>query len=660
MLCQNCKREIDNNLKVCNFCGASQNKKEEGLTKTQKIIILILLSLVVLLLLVLVFTSNKKEELKDGSHTIMIYMVGSNLESDSGIASSDIASINPEEIDLEKIHVLLYTGGTEEWHNFVSNEENAIYILEEDGFNKIETYDKLNMGDPSTLLEFLNYGYDNYNAQYYDLLFYDHGGAIDGAIYDDFSDDNLSLADMEIALKKSPFNEKNKLETVIFRTCLNGTYEVANLFSDYAKYLVASEEVSVGNSLSDVFKFINDISLTDTGVEVGEKFINSYENFIEEKISIFVDIPVTYSLIDLSKIDSLSEELDKYIAGINLKESYNDIARLRNNLYQYGGDTDIYNTIDLYNFIIETSSYSSVSNENVLKILDETIIQNNTNLDESHGLSIYFPYKGTEGYKKYFLEVYEDLDVSENYKKFISQFYNTQSSSTTASFNANSNKIETSDSNEIELELTDEQLKTFNSGSYIIFERDEEHPNFYAPIYSANDVVLDGNILRTNIKNSLIKINTKDGEKYIEAVKRVNGNTSNLTAFAILVNPSEGIIYNQRQSVNLHIVDKDNKLYFDYAISQSTNERINGSIFDINDYEYVELFKFRYKILDDEGNYTTDWVGAPEYVGVAVTPDDYELKFASLNPNEGEYYCIFKIYDINHNVTFSKLIKVGE
>ena len=93
---------------------------------------------------------------------------------------------------------------------------------------------------------FLKYAYDYSKTDEYDLLFWNHGGAIDGSEYDELSNnDNLNLKEMNEALFNSPFKNK-KLEIVIFRTCLNGTVEVNSVFSKYAKYLVASEEITLG------------------------------------------------------------------------------------------------------------------------------------------------------------------------------------------------------------------------------------------------------------------------------------------------------------------------------------------------------------------------------------------------------------------------------
>ena len=60
--------------------------------------------------------------------TIMIYMSGSDLETKAGAATSDINAINPKEVDLDSMNILLYTGGSSKWHNsLINNNENAIY-----------------------------------------------------------------------------------------------------------------------------------------------------------------------------------------------------------------------------------------------------------------------------------------------------------------------------------------------------------------------------------------------------------------------------------------------------------------------------------------------------------------------------------------------------
>ena len=130
----------------------------------------------------------------------MIYMSPSNLEYDSGIASADLEAIDGSKVDLDNVNVLVYTGGTKRWKNsYVKNTENAIFKLTKDGFEKIETFDKLNLGDAETLYSFLDYGYKNFKTDEYDLILYNHGAATQGAIIDDFNSDMLTLDEFDKA-----------------------------------------------------------------------------------------------------------------------------------------------------------------------------------------------------------------------------------------------------------------------------------------------------------------------------------------------------------------------------------------------------------------------------------------------------------------------------
>ena len=232
---------------------------DRGLTKGKKIIIISMMSVIAVFLLIIAIIIAFKV---DDSRTIMIYMSGTNLETDNGLATADLSGIVPEKIDLEKNNVLLYTGGTKRWHNdYISSGENAIFQLTKDGFVKVKKYDMSNMSDDETLTTFLNYGYDNYKTGKYDLILWDHGGAIMGSIQDDYNEDfdTISLYEFDKAFKASRFNSNNKLETIIFRTCLNGTFEMATVLSPYAEYMVASEEITRGASSFNVLGFLNNI-----------------------------------------------------------------------------------------------------------------------------------------------------------------------------------------------------------------------------------------------------------------------------------------------------------------------------------------------------------------------------------------------------------------
>ena len=112
-----------------------------GLTMGKKIVIVSMLCVVILLLSVAAFLLPTSGGIKgDNTRTIMIYMAGNNLETNNAIATSDLNKIVPSEVDLEHNKVLLYTGGTKMWHNYISANEEAIYELTPEGFKKVQIY----------------------------------------------------------------------------------------------------------------------------------------------------------------------------------------------------------------------------------------------------------------------------------------------------------------------------------------------------------------------------------------------------------------------------------------------------------------------------------------------------------------------------------------
>lgn len=260
------------------------------------------------------------------------------------------------------------------------------------------------MGSSNTFETFLSYAYDNYSTDYYDLIIYDHGGAIAGTVWDDFTSDNLSLEDFKEALEESPFGEDNKLEVVLFRTCLNGTIEVADVFDEYADYLVASSEVTLGSRWTPVLGFLNDIETTDTAVEFGEKFIAEYQEQME-LLDPQGEVGQMYAIVDLSKTDDIIDELEIFIKGIDLDLYYADVVRARSNMFQFAYtyfDDSSYDMVDLYELIERLSPYSTANSQKLLSLIDEAVMYNWSTIDDIHGLSIYFPYNGDTVVQSYF------------------------------------------------------------------------------------------------------------------------------------------------------------------------------------------------------------------------------------------------------------------
>lgn len=702
MLCNKCGSQNPDTARFCENCGnalvtqvvttqepvpqVSPVSTMKPATKApidiKKFIIVGLLLAIIMMMLIVCFIITKKDEVGDtpnevlsGSRTIMIYMVGSNLETDNAIASADLRGIKPEEIDMENVKVYLYTGGTEKWHNFISSDENAIYELKSDGFSKVKTYEKEDMGDAETLATFLNYVYDASKTDLYNLVFYNHGGAIDGAIYDDFTNNNLSVGEMGDAFEKTPFKGDNKLDTILFRTCLNGTIEVADELDEYARYLIASEEVTNGYPQDSVFTFINELEISDTGIDYGKKFIAKYEKYMDFIDPFAFSSTPMYSIIDLSKVDTIVDELDTFINGIDVKKNYSDIIKVRSNMYQYGFTVSgfpNFDTVDLYSLIEGIDDYSTVSSDKLLASIKDAVVYNWSKfLKESNGLSVYFPYNGSRLEQNAMILEYNDMDFSNNYVTFVKQISNLKNSNQVSNFTKtdlydSDTKVE---KGEFKLELTPEQAKDFAEASYVVFEKQDN--NYYMPVYKSDNAYLDGNTLKSDVTGNMLKIVTKNEEGGYDKFwlqlfenNRTEKKIHKTGAVAFYFGDTNDFSNFKVDALDIYIEYDENGKPYVGNVTTSVKDEETGTVkveyVKLEDYDYVQFTNFRYDILDENGNFTTEFESDPTKYLIEVDMKEDEFYYENVSLDSGDYYAVFYITDIYGNRVNSNLVSVNK
>ena len=552
--------------------------------------------------------------LKDVSRTIMLYVAPSDLESEKGIASADIASIDYQNLS-DDVNVVMMLGGTKRWGlNEVNSSETSIYELNSLGIKKVNQHVLENMADSENFMYFLNYVYDNYKTDEYILMLYGHGFAVGGALIDEIvQNDILEVREIQEGIKMSSFGTMNKkFEMVIFRSCLNGTLEIANSMKDYARYLVASEEVSYGSSEFPAFEFINSINSESTSVGIGESWINNYMDdmdIINEAFTTYYNtqLNVTYSMIDLSKIDAVVDSLDVLsrdlvaTANMDIYEYYN----IRKSMPQYAYDMPEYDMIDAYDFADKFSKFNSTAAERLKTSIEEAVIINKSNNDYSHGLSLYFPYNS-----KYFLGFFYDrVSVSNNYKQFITELVNKKYSY--LGF-INSSRGE----NEY-LYKSGEVIK--NVKDYYISVKNEDK---YNVIYNSNNVYSSGNNTFAIFDGKLIKIN---GE-YVFA-EELKAEKEQIYKIPLVLTKGE-----EKHDVYMVItIDEEHPQGYISSITSrvKSNNLSIPSMYKYNpkDYDKVELVKYEYS-----GNEMIE-----SYQEINLD----EMKIEAFGLEELEYFIIF-------------------
>ena len=116
--------------------------------------------------------------------TLMIYMVGSNLETDYGAASRTIDRIAEAAANGPEINLLMMTGGSKsslKWNAGKSH----IWEVRSHRSRTLWNEELMNMGEPETLSFFLNYCAENRPAERYALILWGHGNGPLGFGYDE-------------------------------------------------------------------------------------------------------------------------------------------------------------------------------------------------------------------------------------------------------------------------------------------------------------------------------------------------------------------------------------------------------------------------------------------------------------------------------------------
>ena len=365
------------------------------------------------------------------SVTLMMYFVGSDLESDLGSATDDILEILDAATG-ENVRIVLQTGGAMEWWNDTIQPDTCQRFLVENGDLTLEAdLGLLNMAAPETLSDFIAWSAEAYPADRYGLILWNHGaGTMMGFGYDEyFPEDMLELSDLSAALSDGGVH----FDFIGFDACLMATVEVAAALMPYADYLVASEESEpcTGWSYTDWLTALESDPAMPTetlGALIAESFFDSCTQRDEP----------TLSVVDLQRIPALCDALQAYLDHTEDRleaGEYASLARARSDTKEYGELE--FDQIDIFDFITQSSSAQSglPESEAVLSALQDAVVCSYAHDAATNGLAMYFPYR----YPEYYADVQDQMrrvGFDEDYFDFFDEFVNvlaygqTQSSGT--------------------------------------------------------------------------------------------------------------------------------------------------------------------------------------------------------------------------------------
>lgn len=448
--------------------------------------------------------------------TIMMYVVGSNLESGisgigGGSASKDFREILDSKVDLNKVNILIYTGGASSWKNGIpATVSNLFQIVRHNGRKELvkltDTGVKANMGSPAQLSNLLNYGYQNYPAQAYSLICWNHGGGpAQGFGYDENFNDMLSLSEMVQAFENSPFKGENKLSWIGFDACLMGSLEIGDALKNYANYLIASEETEPGSGWD--YSFLSDIG-SDYGAEnIAKACIDRYcqydavsalSEFGSYASMLFMNKPsLTLSCVNLQKTDALTGAVDALFSAMNRSLSSGNIQQLtqaRRSLYVFGSDSitekvDELDLVDLGDLANASSALYAAEAQAVKDALNEYVVYHNGDVSSAGGVSIYYPYMGLNTFYDYGSSSFTNFTSSPGYVEYVRNYTDMlyKSILSVSGKYTRSNaplKNAAAGKDKVTVRLTEEQQKTFSRAYVNVLQKIEQQSK-----YTNNDYV---------------------------------------------------------------------------------------------------------------------------------------------------------------------------
>lgn len=327
--------------------------------------------------------------------TLMVYLCGTDLESRSKMATSDLQEMIGAQIS-EKVNVLVYTGGCKQWqNNAISSRTNQIWQIKDEGIVCLEKdLGAYSMTDPDTLSWFIRWCAKKYPANRTSLIFWDHGGgSVSGFGYDEkfASAGGMSLAEIDQALEDGGI----KFDFVGFDACLMATTENALMLAKHADYMIASEETEPGigwyytNWLTNLSK-----NTSMPTVEIGKNIIDDFVDTCARRCQ---GQSTTLSIVDLAEAEAtIPETLTAFSADtyeMIANKEYAKVSNARSGAREFGASSKI-DQVDLAHM----AKNMGTEEGNALKNAILSCVKYNrtsSNMTNSYGLSIYFPLRKT-------------------------------------------------------------------------------------------------------------------------------------------------------------------------------------------------------------------------------------------------------------------------
>ena len=380
----------------------------------------------------LVFESDPEDK---STFTLMVYMIGSDLESQGGSATADIKEMLAAQKS-ENLNIVLQTGGATAWESELTGTDNACrrFVVKGEETELLEDLGIVNMSEPASLTDFISFAAEKYPADRCGLILWDHGA---GTLMGYGIDENFEDVMLEIGELKQAISDSGKHFYFIgFDACLMSTVEVAAALEECADYLVASEETEPSGGWAYT-PFLSQLAARPC-IDMHELAPRIVDDFVNDPTSTKYDNN-TLAVLELSGLSAVRGAVQDFLKTVRdyLPESYDLLSLCRSRVRSFGGG--MYEQVDLLDLLAElprcltdpelggdkTRDLSGIltAADTLKASLSDMIVYTKSVDSRSGGLALYFPYLLPDRYELV-AGIMQEVGYDKSYFDFFDGFLN--------------------------------------------------------------------------------------------------------------------------------------------------------------------------------------------------------------------------------------------
>ena len=602
--------------------------------------------------------------------TVMIYMCGTDLEAMNAQGTGTISEILGSQFNPEQVNIVLMLGGATRWST--GYDPNVLTLLEIGGRRprSVGTMELSSMGAPETLTAFMDFCYENYPAEHYDLVIWDHGGGpVYGVCQDALFQDTMDMYEVSDALAASPAAGQ-PLDMLIFHACLMGSAEVANKVAPYASYMVATEDSQYGLSYEWLKDLENDPDPLTSATRLAQTSFARNGEIIERQQASEIN---AISVVDLSKVQALVDAMDAFFGKVEGElndTTFTSMSNLRRDATAFGlgdsGNVSGFDLVDLGDLVSKLGEEDPDGASALEAALKEAVVYCEADREGCTGLTVYYPFLNKQEMANR-MAVYKDLGFSGNYTDYIMNFSAILSGTPLADWIdlVTSLPAASKDNRTLfALQLTEEQAAHFGEARLDVLLYDPEEDT-YRFTFTGNKTSMEdgqlsgefngvavyavdegGNLLSHELEYSL----TADGKYLLPAslYKKGEGEEEPVT--------QKGLI--------TCTLDPETKELVPGAVSvweDSMNGYTTAYGMTLEDYDQVEMTSMtRRPVRNENGTLLAfeEWEEVGPVSWVALTSDPWSFKLVNDTLDTTTLYATFQVMDSQNNLYSSEPLVV--